>query len=74
MLKCITSELLQQFTVYLSYEEREQSTIDKYLGDMQMFANWLQEKEITKENLTAYKEYLIRKNAVLKPSTAFYQS
>jgi len=61
MLKNITLKLLQQFAKYLKYEERETSTIKKYLRDIQAFANWLQEKEFTKENLTAYKDYLVRK-------------
>ena len=61
MLKIITFELLQQFTSYLKNEERESSTISKYLNNVQAFANWLQEREVTKENLTAYKEHLIMK-------------
>jgi len=61
MLKNITSELLQKFAEQLKYEEREPSTIEKYLRDIQIFAKWLQEREITKEKLTAYKEHLIKK-------------
>jgi len=61
MERCITEALLQQFTDYLKYEERETSTIEKYLRDIQIFVNWLQKREISKENLTAYKEYLIMK-------------
>ena len=61
MLKQITAELLQQFANYLKYEERERSTIEKYLRDIQAFCNWLHKEELTKENITAYKEYLIRK-------------
>lgn len=61
MSKHITLNLLNQFTKYLKNEERESSTIAKYLHDVQAFANLLQEREISKENLTAYKEYLIRK-------------
>ena len=61
MSKHITSNLLNQFTKYLKDEERESSTIAKYLHDVKTFANWLQDREISKENLTAYKEYLIKK-------------
>ena len=61
MLKEIIVELLDQFKNYLKNEERESSTINKYLHDVQTFANWLQDREVTKENLTTYKEYLIRK-------------
>ena len=31
------------------------------MQNIQSFANWLQNREVTKENLTAYKEYLIMK-------------
>ena len=61
MLKFITSELLQQFADYLKNEERENSTVSKYLHNIQSFANWLQEREVNKETLTSYKEYLIMK-------------
>ena len=67
MSKHITSDLLNQFTKYLKNEERENSTIAKYLHDVQSFTNWLQNREISKENLTAYKEYLIVKQ--YKPKT-----
>lgn len=61
MLKIITNEQLQEFKEYLKNEERESSTIAKYLHDVQVFVGWLGEKEITKEKLTGYKEYLIEK-------------
>lgn len=61
MLKIITSEMLEQFQSYLKNEEKESSTIAKYLHDVQVFVGWLGEKEITKEKLTDYKEYLIEK-------------
>ena len=61
MLKIITLEMIQQFKSYLKNEERESSTIAKYLHGVQVFVGWLGEKEITKEKLTGYKEYLIEK-------------
>ena len=61
MLNCITKEILQKFKEYLKNEERECSTIAKYLHDIQTLADWLQEREVTKTNLTAYKEHLIKK-------------
>ncbi len=61
MLRFITNEQLQEFKEYLKNEERESSTIAKYLHDVQVFVGWLGEKEITKEKLTGYKEYLIEK-------------
>ena len=61
MLNCITKEMLQQFKEYLKNEERESSTIAKYLHDIQTLADWLQDRGVTKTNLTAYKEHLIKK-------------
>jgi len=61
MLRFITNEQLQEFKEYLKNEEKESSTIAKYLHDVQVFVGWLGEKEITKEKLTGYKEYLIEK-------------
>ena len=61
MSKQITAELLQQFIKYMKYEEKEPSTINKYLHDVQVFANWLEGREVTKENLTGWKEHLIEK-------------
>ena len=61
MLNYITKEMLQQFKEYLKNEERECSTIAKYLHDIQTLASWLQGRNVTKENLTAYKEHLIKK-------------
>ena len=61
MLRFITNEQLQEFKEYLKNEERESSTIAKYLHGVQVFVGWLGEKEITKEKLTGYKEYLIEK-------------
>ena len=56
MLKEIIVELLDQVKSYLENEERKNSTINKYLHDVQTFTNWLQDREVTKENLTTYKE------------------
>ena len=53
--------MLQQFKEYLKNEERESSTIAKYLHDIQTLADWLQDRGVTKTNLTAYKEHLIKK-------------
>ena len=61
MLRFITNEQLQEFKEYLKNEEKESSTIAKYLHNVQVFVGWLGEKEITKEKLTGYKEYLIEK-------------
>ena len=47
-------------------EERENSTIEKYLQNIQSFANWLQEREVTKENedLNNHRDYIIIKHSL----------
>jgi len=48
-------------------EEREQSTIEKYVRDIMRFAGWLKNRSITHENCLDYKEELMDRN--LRPST-----
>ena len=63
----ILSEQFEAFQEYLRDEEREQSTIEKYLRDVREFAMWLAGGEVTKERVAAWKEYLTAQN--LRPET-----
>ena len=56
--KRIITEQLAVFRGYLREEEREQSTIEKYLRDIRAFAIWAGEREISKELSAAWKEHL----------------
>ncbi len=53
----ITKDLLS-FSEYLRREERSENTISKYIHDVEQFLIWLEEREVTKESVTAWKEYL----------------
>ncbi len=57
--KIITSKTIQQFENYLRMEEKSQNTIEKYIRDVNAFAEYLCGKEISKELAIAYKQYLL---------------
>lgn len=56
----ISMEQLVAFRQYLKEDERELSTIEKYLRDMQAFADWLKEQPVTKDQVVCWKEHLIK--------------
>ena len=43
----LTREQLNLFWQHLKQEDREQSTIEKYLRDLQLFAIWLAGRTVT---------------------------
>ncbi len=51
-------EELRKFKEYLHREERSDNTISKYLYDVAQFFDWLGERELTKEEITAWKIHL----------------
>ena len=63
----ILSEQFEAFQEYLRDEEREQSTIEKYLRDVREFAAWLSGGEALRERVTAWKEHLLSQN--FRPET-----
>ena len=54
----ITKESINNFKSWLHSEERSAGTIAKYMRDLERLSTWLGDKEITKENLTEWKEHL----------------
>ena len=54
----ITKENITEFKNWLHAEDRSAGTIAKYIRDLSRFADWMNGREITKELLTEYKEYL----------------
>lgn len=46
------------FQKHLKSEEREQSTIEKYLRDLRLFAAWLTGREVTAETAAEWKHHL----------------
>ncbi len=56
--KFITSQIIQQFENHLRMEEKSQNTIDKYIRDVNAFAEYLCDKAVNKELAIAYKQHL----------------
>jgi len=63
----INADMLERFINILIEEEREKSTVEKYLRDINRFSDWLKSNDITHENCLKYKEELM--NRALKPAT-----
>ena len=54
----IESGQFEEFCGWLREDEREPATIQKYLRDVQAFAEWLDGQAVTKEMVTRWKEHL----------------
>jgi integrase family protein len=57
-MKKITTEIIESFNEYLIGEEKSKSTITKYLHDVYKFKTWLEDRELSKPAVLAYKSYL----------------
>ena len=58
MEKKITTIHIATFCQYLKEDEREPSTIQKYMQDVKAFVAWLGNHPVTKEGVTRWKEHL----------------
>lgn len=56
--KIITTKVIQQFENHLRMEEKSQNTIEKYIRDVNAFAEYLGGKAVSKEVAITYKQYL----------------
>ena len=63
----VTAERIEEFGEYLMTEEREESTVQKYLRYVQEFAGWLEGREVTKALAVEWKEEL--QEGELAPAT-----
>ncbi len=54
----LTTEHFNLFQQHLRQEEREESTIEKYLRDLQIFSVWLAGRAVTAESVADWKNYL----------------
>ena len=74
----ITKELIKNFRRYLIEEEKAAATVEKYIRDINVFADWLGDKELDKETVLTYKENLIKNyapasvNSVLSSLNSFF--
>lgn len=77
-MKKITNELIKKFRRYLIEEEKAAATVEKYIRDINVFADWLGEKELDKETVLIYKENLTQNyapasvNSVLSSLNSFF--
>ena len=55
---------LTGFQEYLVQEEKSTLTVEKYLRDAGQFLCWLRNRELSKAQVLAYKEYLIGRYAI----------
>lgn len=55
----MTTEQIEAFGAYLHAQEREASTIEKYLRDVEAFRLWLYGRAVTKEAAASWKEHLM---------------
>ena len=76
----LTVDQITAFEKYLQTEERERTTIEKYLRNIRVFAAWLGDAPVTKSAVIAWKEHLLAKqyapatvNATLASINAFFK-
>ena len=76
----LTADQITAFEEYLHAEEREQTTIEKYLRNTRAFSAWLGDTPVTKSTVIAWKEHLLAKqyvpatvNAALASLNAFFK-
>ena len=56
----LTDEKITAYANYLSTQERSSGTIEKYTRDTRAFANWLGEREVTKDMAADWKSELLK--------------
>lgn len=77
-MKKITNELIKNFRRYLIEEEKAAATIEKYIRDINVFADWLGDKALDKETVLTYKENLTKNyapasvNSILSSLNSFF--
>ena len=54
----MTSDQLISFQHWLAVEEREQSTIEKYMREVKLFRAWLAGQAVTAETIANWKNHL----------------
>ena len=64
--KTVSEEIIKRFKTYLCEEEKSENTKEKYIRDVHAFAEYVGDKEITKETVIAYKQSLIDNGYAVK--------
>lgn len=74
----ITNELIKKFRRHLIEEEKATATVEKYIRDINVFADWLGENTLDKETVLIYKKKLTKSfapasvNSVLSSLNSFF--
>lgn len=64
--RILTENRIADFSAYLRSEEKSENTVEKYLRDVQAFAEYLGGAEITKGKVIAYKSRLLAENYAVR--------
>ena len=64
--RILTSKAVQSFKKYLREEEKSANTIEKYLRDVRVFAEYLGGAEVTKEAVIVYKSKLLAESYAVR--------
>ncbi len=70
----LNEKIIEQFEKHLKSEEKSQNTIEKYIRDVTAFAEYLGAECINKENVIAYKQYLILKKYAVRSINSIISS
>ena len=57
----ITAKAIHEFAVLLKSKDRSPGTIEKYLRDVRAFAAWLDDRELSRETASEWRDYLVNK-------------
>ena len=60
--RIVSTAQIAAFKVLLVSEEKSAATTEKYIRDVKAFAEYMQNNEITKESVLAYKKHIQQKN------------
>lgn len=64
--RIISEKMIKDFSCCLKSEEKSKNTVQKYMRDVQAFAEYLGGAEITKEAVIAYKSKLLAENYAVR--------
>lgn len=64
--RIITESIISNFKNYLQNEEKSTNTIEKYIRDVRTFADYVNNLDVTKEMVIAYKNKLVSDNYAVR--------
>lgn len=64
--KIIHKQLIDSYVKHLYHEEKSKATIEKYLRDINYFAQYTEQQNVTKEMVISYKHTLIEKGYAVR--------